>query len=954
MKSVTLTKEAVVSRLARLGASKEDVRPNEQRQLWRYREAAAVLSSFDPVALNPAERDSKDRWNLVSAIIGDTYISYNASGEPIWSLRNNVRLAALRRLGTRSRMQHALRANSSRPRDTLQTVFESYINGEPKPLSAMSRDELASALQACQWLRDVVPNLPEEAAIRRQLELVTLLGSFRSLAGVHFRGRKEELERLRRFVFESETEMLSYLTVCGVGGAGKSTLLAKFILDYASLTTDKDELAFVYLDFDRSTISADQPTTILVEALRQLEVQFPTHAQALKQTREDWGSAVLSTPTETTAMGTSVAFEQEVRSVYIPYLVNEFSTVIHKTGIPKILFVLDTFEEVQYLGTEYVENIYSLFTQLRGSLPSIATIFASRTPLVRPDTDLLSINELDIEAALGFVAAHGISDPALAQEIVTKIGGNPLSLSLAANVIRTEGKEAAKVFTTLDIQQELVQGQLYRRILQHIHNLDVRKLAHPGLVVRKITPNVILNVLAGPCGLRITNLAAAEDLFKELKREDTLIQLSDDGAVTHREDVRQVMLDLLIRDMPATVRKIHQSAVRFYAKRSDNSSRAEEIYHRLCLDQDPTTIEKRWVDGIESQLRTALLELPLRTRRYLASKLDVALDEELIVTLTLVDWENNAEKRALQLLRFNRSEEVLRIFQERKERSPGSRIPLLEAQALLHLKKPSQARSVAVKGLANAESYGDGNLILDLLSFLGALEANARRWGPCKTFLDRALVVAGAVGNKTRQLEVGVTRLILLRTAKVFTAADRQTSKDALATIFRGVSARELTRDTSLAFDVAGELGDVYPDVVKRVILVCGLPPVSPSSVLYLLSKWDREISTATGRWTLAREIGLSVEGGSKNPWMSLEGSSLGRLTDIVRSSLQKLPLVQSTATAFARFMRERTTAVQLPQRKADTSVATTPTSRPTSTPIAQRKRAARRLGSSRFAKRKK
>jgi cellulose synthase operon protein C len=952
MTAQTLTKETVASRLESLGSSKGDESVSEKPQLWQYREAAAVLSSFDPITLNPLADVGRDRRSFVSQMIGDTYISYDAGGEPVWSLRNDVRLAALKRLGSQSKMQRALQANPSRPKDSLQTVYESYINGNPKPLTEMSRDELAGALQACQWLRDIVPNLPDEAAIRRQLDLVTLLGPFRSLTGAHFRGRQIELERLRRFVFEPDNEAFHYLAVCGVGGAGKSTLLAKFVLDHASLTNDKDKVAFVYLDFDRSTLSANQPATILVEAARQLEIQFPAHSLELKLLREAWVSPDFYPSIETSGMGSFVESDQEALSASIQRQVGEFAALVERIGIPKILFVLDTFEEVQYLGSEYVENIYALLSQLRDVGPPIATVLATRAPLIQPDTELLSINELDREAALGFVAAHGISDATLALEIVTRIGGNPLSLSLAANVVRIEGRQAAEAFTAFDVQQELVQGQLYRRILQHIHNSDVRKLAHPGLVVRRITPDVILNILARPCDVRIRDRAAAEELFQELKREDTLVQLSDDGAVTHRDDVRQVMLSLLARDMPATVRKIHLAAIRFYLKRSDASSRAEEIYHRLCLDQDLSTIEKRWMDGIESQLRTAIFELPLRAKRYLEAKLDLALDEELTQILTLVEWENNAAKRALQLLRFNRSEEVIRIFQERKERSLGSRIPLLEAQALQHLKKTSQARSVAVRGLANAEGYGDGNLILDLLSFLGALEAGARRWGPCKTYLDRALKIAKSLGNQTRQLEIGATRLILLRTTRVLSTSDRRESEDTLATIFEQVKPRELSRDSSLAFDVAGELGDTYPDVVKRVILVCGVPKVDTRRLLDCLSKWDREISRKKVRWTLAREVGLSIEKSSKNPWLSLESLSLSRLTDSLQSLLKRFPLTEGAATALARIMRQRNTAIQLPSKKSGTVV--TKSHLPRSAPAAQRKRATRRLRSSRFAARKK
>src|SRR5262249_26911127 len=98
------------------------------------------------------------------------------------------------------------------------------------------------------------------------------------------------------------------------------------------------------------------------------------------------------------------------------------------------------------------------------------------------------------------------------------VGGNPLSLLLAADALRREEHPEALVTSLGDelwnrVGDAIVQGRLYERILGHIKEKDVEAIAYPGLVVRKLTPAVIKDVLAPACGLNIPDDAAARNLF---------------------------------------------------------------------------------------------------------------------------------------------------------------------------------------------------------------------------------------------------------------------------------------------------------------------------------------------------------------------------------------------------------------------------------------------------------
>src|SRR5262249_54021542 len=161
------------------------------------------------------------------------------------------------------------------------------------------------------------------------------------------------------------------------------------------------------------------------------------------------------------------------------------------------------------------------------------------------------------------------------------------------------------------------------RLLDHIKDPRVRAVAHPGLVVRRITPDVIRDVLAGPCGIApMTQLDAAE-VFDALRREATLCEPSPDGdgALVHRADVRALMLPGIQRDAPATTRHIHEAAVAYYAAEaylaalpaSDHVARREELYHRLMLGQGSADLDRRWDPRAGQELAVAVDELPLRS-----------------------------------------------------------------------------------------------------------------------------------------------------------------------------------------------------------------------------------------------------------------------------------------------------------------------------------------------------
>src|SRR5580704_3902 len=94
--------------------------------LWRYREAASVLASFDYENLQASGR-VEALSSVKAELLADCDVAYGDDGTGTWTLKTPVRQAALRRLLAGNRIQSALDSNPRRSRSISQTVFESYL-----------------------------------------------------------------------------------------------------------------------------------------------------------------------------------------------------------------------------------------------------------------------------------------------------------------------------------------------------------------------------------------------------------------------------------------------------------------------------------------------------------------------------------------------------------------------------------------------------------------------------------------------------------------------------------------------------------------------------------------------------------------------------------------------------------------------------------------------------------
>jgi hypothetical protein len=487
---------------------------------------------------------------------------------------------------------------------------------------------------------------------------------------------------------------------------------------------------------------------------------------------------------------------------------------------------------------------------------------------------------LDFESAVGYLQARGVADPSLARQMATQFGGSPLSLKLAVELAAREGTGqggtldvSTHQFLFVRLDEAVVQRQLYKRILDHVHDENVRKLAHPGLILRRLTPTLIWRVLAEPCGLKISSLPEAEKLFSDLMREVSLVTVASDKSLVHRQDLRRLMLKLLQSDEPEKAQAIHEAAVRYYENQTPTpSERAEEIYHRLWLGDERSIIDERWITGVEPHLASALTEFSGARRAYLASRLNYEVDEETRQLADTEDWESIVERKALDLLAHEQRQQALDLLASRTDRTNKSPLFAIEAKALASLNRWSESLAKLNEGIDRALSAGERQqattLALQAAEVVLTFKVNEEAQG----VLSRLEGLAEATIDPTHRLDVTARCLMLSRIAPSLRTQTAAPLERQLREEFDALPDDALTGRSILAYWVAAAFGHEDVSRLSRVLRLNGLPRVNGSSLRHLadeLTSLDAAFANDLGEppGSLARRLAIPILGTIADAW---------------------------------------------------------------------------------------
>ncbi|WP_309052338.1 trypsin-like peptidase domain-containing protein [Streptomyces sp.] len=756
--------------------------------------------------------------------------------------------------------------------------------GLPPPRDGDGEDveELSDVLQAVLWLRRIpgVPGLPPVDAVQRRLERARLFQPLRRLVPGSFHGRAAELDALRAYIDLPEEPAEPPVLLHGVGGVGKSTLLAKFLLD-ALDEAGAASFPFAYIDFARPTLSLHEPATLLAETARQLGVQYPDHrpafdalADACERTaasqrdeREE-ADALRRLSTTRATYGRDYSADLHARaSAREQDLARRLATLVGTaTGSgtaaggpgspardrqpPPFVIVVDSFEEAQYRGSPVVTRMWAVWSALRASYARLRFIVSGRALIDHPARILTprshELTELDRESAVALLVSSGVRDETVAAHLVDRVGGHPLSLRLAARTAVALGGDSGalgEVLRTLpsrrryfdrQVDQMLIQGTLYDRILHHIAEDDVRALVQAGLALRSLTPDLIREVLAEPAGTRVESAGEARRLFGLLTSRVDLMEPAGPGAVRHRTDLRAIMLRLSDSARTDLMRAVDRRAVAYYAAREGPRARAEEIYHRLRLGENPRTVEARWEPGVAGYLGGSThTEMPPRSAAFLLARIGGHVPDRIMAEAAQEDWERIAAREVEDLLTQGYVEAAAERLAERRPWTPCSRLHSLLAETLARSGRPDRARESAERAVDGAAEAGCAETRLELLQLSARLAQDAGDLAGADRALREAEEVADGLGLRSESLGVLVARSRLADLAGTGAPAAREQ----LARSLRAMPDEELARQPSLARTAAASACPADPRLLEHTLRLVGLP-ADQDAVVTELARW--------------------------------------------------------------------------------------------------------------------
>ena len=825
-----------------------------------YHLAAAVLTRYHDKTLRPVG----DPGNTsIEDVLRDSSLVPGDSAFP-WTMATPVRRRALEYLSNRDALHNALAANPNRPSNTTQELFEAYVSGSAPALNEQSLVQLTSTYQVIEWLGGILTDLPAASEVRVRHELLSLLEPFNLLVGKNFFGREDELRNLREYVGvldigeapdgprrrtegTSDLREKPALMIHGTGGVGKSSLLARFIWEHTSLP-NAERFPWTYIDFDRPVIEANEPMTLLIESVRQLGIQYPQARASCDRLRTTWENKLESIRRARSGKGSKRSAGEmdqghSTASDWLPCLSNVARLLgnLRVTSDP-FLFVLDTFEEVQYQGDIVIGRLTEFLRMFQGAVPLLRIVISGRAPFSGSEivpTRLFELADFDDRASMAMLVQYGVEPPEQARRVFDLFGGNPLTLRLAADVWHRDGPE----LLTLNVQKHLVQAQLYRRILSHIHtqvDRRVEKIAYPGLVLRRITPELIQHVLAETCGISVADAADAQHLFEQLRREVGLV-IPEQDAIRHRPDVRRIMLPLLRDEMSQAAQKIEKAAVSYYSERDDLVSRAEEIYHRLALHQPIEKIAQRWNDELRIFLIGAPEELAPHERIWLKQQLGQSITMEERAQADQHSWEHEVERRARELIADGHYAEALKLLDERGIRLPGSALYLLEAQINERLGRRNAAHQLISAGLASVA------------------HSDRRREAIALTLLDaRLLLHEGSTKDAAEHLK---TAEDLLGSGRDYAPLRLEL---ALSYIRLASDGREGALTTRIADAVAAFWGLSDTQVIENTAMMGWSADALGREDDGILLRLVRLVGLNTERQTLLRTLGRALEGADR------------------------------------------------------------------------------------------
>jgi hypothetical protein len=632
--------------------------------LWRARAKAATLGAFDPARLlDPSsESDLNSLGQLATEcdeVVGE--------GQIQWILKPEIRSGVLRDVG-RDELLNLITDAPPAPGDRLGRILQNILRDGATATRLLVGDLglLRTALQF------VGPAL-NTRDVRQATQQVNLLLSRQDaekaeqvLLPRQLVGRKAELGKMQRFVHSSPGVAAEHIFwITGVGGSGKSALLAEFSRRLRG--KDWGGTPVLQIDFDRPAFYRGTLTTLMMEVSRQLEMYFPYMEPALSDYRRAARSGASDSEyTKSLSYESLNVREHEAASAWNQAMRQ------HLPIQRKLVLVLDTAEEVGQSSDFDLAGLRQWLRQLRTreGFPELRVVLSGRAfhadqLTLIPRRHRLELGDLAPPDAFTLLQSllerkNVIGDFPLA-ELVDMLGGNPLSMKILAEYLAEGGERAARELLEdrTGFDKRFAQSFLYKRILGRLRteDQDLVKVAHPGLVLRRVTPHLIREVLAAPCEIGNVEKARSESLFRQLSGQVWLVQGTGiPDVVIHRRDLRRLMLQAMTAEDTVRALAIHRAAAIYYRQERDPFMTSEEqaiegLYHALFVP-DAEFPESDLLDAFARTLGEDLETVPLPARAHVKLQLGRALtitEQQVLSEADLRLYRSTQQRKSLKL-----------------------------------------------------------------------------------------------------------------------------------------------------------------------------------------------------------------------------------------------------------------------------------------------------------------
>lgn len=542
---------------------------------------AALSGTFDAKAALPEDARSDEATIMTVASALAAACDTNPDVGEHWLLRTAERRYILETLHESGKLGEQIARRRDAGTDDAAEDLLRALEGAPP----FSREEIARDLAkppSQERIERIIVALDRAGPLAPAADLLTDARS--TFAGLHrderrkllhdrgFFGRKEEIEKLRRWLGKGQVDPpVKAAFLSGLPGIGKSALLEEAI----GIANDRCDSINVRLDFDRAGLNVLDVLGLTMEVVRQIAERLGEAGKPLLDARLAAASMIVGEE--------SVAASRQ--SLLPRDLAAAIGAAVATSGRP-VTLVLDTLEVLRGRGEQHPSLLFKWIDNLvfAGMRP-VRVIAAGRGDALDSCPDRVGervlVDSLDDEAVVELLERLAV--PAASRNEIGRLAaGNPLVLRLGAEVVNRFGDAH---LPRGGLGKQTASAFLYRFLLSRIDEPVLRRLAHPALIVRRISAALIAEVLGPELGLPALSDTEAERLIEALAKQHWLVARDPDDRqfLVHRHDMRPVLLPLLYEDQPALCARINAACVTWFGRREDAASQLDAAYHRLQL-----------------------------------------------------------------------------------------------------------------------------------------------------------------------------------------------------------------------------------------------------------------------------------------------------------------------------------------------------------------------------------